>query len=583
MDAIIGTGQLSKRQYDIVVERNVKAPVSAGFNIDMDVFRPKSDDKFPALLSISPYSKELQTARVWPTGMSTSLVHGCGNGLIEAGPTDFFVRRGYVHMVASSRGTGKSGGAYKAVCRGETQDNYDLIEWAAKQPWCNGNVSMLGTSYFAMNQQPVAALQPPHLKTICPFFAGSDQYRDIWYHGGIPLGRFANILYSGRSWNLHTTASASREEMTEEEFQEAIARALADKDLSSDPGFVASLKDPDNLENKSKVDYLLHPTYGPYWEERTFTAYDKVKIPAYLGCSWDMYGVHLPGAFRSWANLKVPKKMVIGPPIYLDRPVYQYSWEMLRWYDQWLKGIDTGIMDEPPVKLFITGTDEWKMTDDWPVPGTRWIPFNLHTGGILCEIEPWPDASAASYWDAPDRRGHLKYYSPVLVENTEVCGPIALNLYASSRGTDVHFFVSLWDADPQGNETLLTRGFLKGSHREIDPERSKPWLPFHTHTNPQPLTPGEIYDFAIEVLPTGHLFKAGHRICLKISGAIDEPPKTGIEAIHEGHLTSQISNIVTIYHDAEHPSHLLLPITRGNIVGTYLSGGDLSLREPKLD
>jgi predicted acyl esterase len=583
MDAIIGTGKLSKRQYGITVERNVSIPVGDGIVIDSDVFRPRSGDKFPALISISPYSKELQSARIWPRGMSTSIVHGCGDGVIEAGPTDFFVRRGYVHVIASTRGTGKSGGAYRFMDNRETRDIYDVIEWAAGQPWCNGNVGMLGTSYFAWSQQQTAALQPPHLKAICPFFACTDQYRDAWYHGGIISSRFANVFFSTGATNVHTAANISREEMSEDEYYQAVARALADRDLSSDPEFIASLQNPRLTENVTKVDVLLHPTDSPYWKERSVSDFDKVKIPAYLGCSWDMYSLHLPGTFRSWSNLKVPKKMVIGPPVYLDRPVYQYQWEILRWYDYWLKGIDTGILEEPKVRLFITGENEWKTAEDWPVPGTRWIPFSLHSGGILSELEPWPDASAATYWDAPGKRGSLKYASPALVENTEVVGPIALNLFSSSRGTEIHFFASLWDSDPQGNETLLTRGYLKGSHRELDPEKSRPWQPFHIHTSPEPLVPGEIYEFAVEIMPTGHLFKVGHRICLKISGDIDEAPKTGAEALHEGHLSSQLSNRVTIYHDADHPSHLLLPITRGNIVGTYLSGGDISIREPRMD
>jgi predicted acyl esterase len=583
VDAIIGTGKLSKRQYAITVDRNVLIPISDGILIDSDIFRPQSQDKFPALISISPYSKELQTARIWPRGMSTSMVHGCGDGVIEAGPTDFFVRRGYVHIVASTRGTGKSGGAYRFMDKREIKDIYEVIEWAAQQPWCNGNVGMLGTSYFAWSQLQTAALQPPHLKAICPFFAATDQYRDAWYHGGIIPSKFVNVFFSNGAINIHTAANVSREVMSQEEYKKAIARALADKDINSDPEFVASLQNPDLTENITKVDVLIHPEDGPYWRERSMSDFEKVNIPAYLGCSWDMYCLHLPGTFRSWENLKAPKKMVIGPPIYLDRPVYQYQWEILRWYDLWLKGIDTGIMNEPPVRIFITGENEWKTAEDWPVPGTRWIPFALHSGGILCEIEPWQDAPAATYWDAPGKRGNLKYYSPALVENTEVVGPMALNLYASSRSTEIHFFVSLWDADPQGNETLLTRGYLKGSHRQLDPELSRPWRPYHTHIHPQALIPGEVYEFSIEVKPTGHLFKTGHKICLKISGAIDEASRTGTEALHEAHLSNQAVNRVTIYHDAEHPSHLLLPITRGNIVGTYLSGGDVSIREPKLD
>jgi len=296
-----------------------------------------------------------------------------------------------------------------------------------------------------------------------------------------------------------------------------------------------------------------------------------------------MYGLHLPGAFRSWENLKVPKKMVIGPPIYLDRPIYQYSWEMLRWYDYWLKGIDTGIMDEPPVKVFIMGANEWKIADDWPIPGTKWIPFNLHCGGILSEMEPWPDASAASYEDSPNKRGSLVYCTPKLVENTEVIGPIALNLYASCRSTDINFCISIWDVDENGNETILTRGWLKGSHREIDPKKSKPWRPFHTHKNPKPLVPGEIYKFEIEIIPTACLFKAGHKICLKIKSIVDEEFKTTLQFVHAPHISSQSRNIITVYQDADHPSHLLLPITKGNIVGTFMSGGDLSLGEPKFD
>ena len=328
--------------------------------------------------------------------------------------------------------------------------------------------------------------------------------------------------------------------------------------------------------NAAKLDILLHPTDGPYWQERRLVDHHKITTPAYLGCCWGMYELHLPAAFRSWINLKVPKKMVIGPPIYLDRPIHQYSWEMLRWYDHWLKGIDTGIMDEPPVKVFVIGANEWKMADDWPIPGTKWIPFNLHSGGILSEMEPWPEASSATYEDSPDKRGELIYRTPALVENTEVIGPIALNLYASSRSSDIYFHISLWDVDPAGNELLLTRGWLKGSHREIDEKKSKPWQPYHTHKNPRPLTPGEIYKFAIEIIPTANLFKAGHKIMLKIKGAVDEPIKTTLNLTHAGHLAGQTRNLITVYQDADHPSHLLLPITRGNVVGTFMSGGDLS-------
>jgi putative CocE/NonD family hydrolase len=164
-----------------------------------------------------------------------------------------------------------------------------------------------------------------------------------------------------------------------------------------------------------------------------------------------------------------------------------------------------------------------------------------------------------------------------MVENMEIAGPIILYLYASCRGTDMNFVVSLYDADTDGKETFLTHGFLKASHRELDMQKSKPWVAFYTHTNPQPLVPGQIYQFAINLNPIANLFKADHRIVLKIS-SVDDVPED-LSQVKTNHLWSQTPNTITVYHNAQYPSHLLLPITRGNIIGTYMSGGDISLKK----
>lgn len=319
------------------------------------------------------------------------------------------------------------------------------------------------------------------------------------------------------------------------------------------------------------ADMMLNPLNGPFWEERR-AQYDTTKIPAYIGGCWATYGLHLPGAFRSWENLKVPKKMVIGPPMYLDRPLYQPQYESLRWFDYWLKGIDTGIMKEPPVRLFIMGTNKWKEAEDWPLPETKWTPFYLHEDKLLSEHEHWPNEGSDSFEDSPWQRGGLEYYSPTLVEDTEVIGPIVLNLYASTTDDEVLWLISLREVDQQGNERVLTRGWLRGTHREVDPKRSKPWAPFHPHSKSEPLIPGKIYEFNIPIVPTGNLFKAGSKIKLKISCA-DDVPKHAFEQIAAGNIRRQSSSRITVYHNADHPSHLLLPITEGNILGTFLSGG----------
>jgi predicted acyl esterase len=135
---------------------------------------------------------------------------------------------------------------------------------------------------------------------------------------------------------------------------------------------------------------------------------------------------------------------------------------------------------------------------------------------------------------------------------------------------------SLSDVDLEGKETKLNHGWLRGSHRELDTKKSKPWLPVHTHTNPQPLVPGQVYEFNIGIWPMANLFKAGHRMMLKISSSDDAPEN--LYQVGSEHLISQTPNTITIYHNARYPSHLLVPITRGNIIGTYVSGGDISLK-----
>jgi hypothetical protein len=277
-----------------------------------------------------------------------------------------------------------------------------------------------------------------------------------------------------------------------------------------------------------------------------------------------------------WGEITSPKKMVYVPPAYVDRPFNQFTWELLRWYDHWLKGIDSGIMDEPNVRIFVPGSNEWLSASDFPIPHTKWIPFNLHQNRSLCEIEPWPEAESASYDDAPGNRGNLRYYSAPFVENTEMVGLASMNVYASCRGTDMNLFASLWVADKAGKESCLCRGYLKASHRELDPELSKPWHPVTVDKKLEPVIPGQVYKLAIGFSPLAYYFKAGEKLVLKISSADDDPENLFQVGMY--HLFSQTPNTITIYHDAGHPSYLLLPITRGNIIGTYVSGGDISLK-----
>ena len=561
------TWKTSECKYKVLVERNVKIRMSDGVELNADIFRPDSNEKFPAVFGFHPYDQVCQTAPITKSSLSTNFFKNPGqekgNAFIEAGDPDAYVRRGYVYVIANVRGTGKSGGKYPFLAEPEAQDGYEVIEWIAGQPWCTGNVGMFGVSYFGWIQHFIAALNPPHLKCFFAPWAATDFYRDFVYRGGILGHGFCRMWALGSVHNCRVEKSSCP--------PEEIQKLLQDEDIQGVPELVQILRNPDMITHPLVIDMLSHPYDGPYWDVRRLK-YDTIKVPGYIGACWGMYGLHLNGAFRSWENLNVPKKMIIAPPAYLDRPLYQLQYESLRWFDYWLKGMDTGIMDEAPIRLFIMGAHDWKEADEWPLPQTKWTPFFLHENGLLHEHLPHVDEGSDTFNDSPWGRGFLEYCSPRLVDNTEVIGPIVLNLYASSTDSEALWFVSLREVDSQGNEKILTRGWLRGSHREVDPQRSKPWAPYHPHTKSEPLVPGKIYEFNIPIVPTGNLFKAGSMIKLKISCS-DDQPKNPLEMIAGGSLVRQSPSRLRIYHDADHPSELLLPITKGNIIETFISGG----------
>ncbi len=559
------TWQTSRRQYGLRVDRDLPIPVSTGHTLDADVYRPDAPGKFPAILCPHAYSKHDQVAPLMPVGFSHARGH------MESGDPNFYARRGYAQVLLNVRGTGKSGGAFGNLGKGTIADVCEAIDWLTAQPWCDGNVGMFGASYFSLVAGLVAAQKPKNLRCIFAPFAWSDAYRDRYYQGGILNYGFSKIWFE--TLPETTFEPGLRETWGNARFEEALAAALKDEELAAVPFLVNVLRNPDFGGHRVLLETLLRPFDGDYYRERSVAYANKPDVPAYFGACWGVYGTHLAGAFRNFENWHGPAKLSVGPPLYLDRPLYQYAYESLRWFDQWLKGNDTGAMREPPIALFIDGTGEWKLADEWPLPDTRWTPFYLHEGGLLSEHEFWPHEAPTTFADSPYGRGSATFTTPQFVEATEICGPIVLNLYGSTTSDDVLWFVSLIEIAPDGNERLLTRGWLRGSQRKLDAQLSQPWQPHHTHDERQPLTPGEIYRFDIEVRPYGILMRPGSRLALRIKCADDEKPETALQAIALGHIARPHSARVTIHHDADHPSQLILPITRGNRLETFISGG----------
>jgi hypothetical protein len=287
----------------------------------------------------------------------------------------------------------------------------------------------------------------------------------------------------------------------------------------------------------------------------------------------------------------VPKKMIINDPSHMERPFWEMHGEILRWYDYWLKGKDTGILDDPPVKYWVMGENVYRTAEDWPIPGTQWTKYYLDTWERLKTTPTLPASQSQSVDKEPDafvqmpptktmKIERLRYMTPPLAKDTLVAGPISLTLYAEIDQEDTNWIVILKDVGPDVSvrtqregerlvpqdlpERELTRGWLKASHRALDESRSKPWAPWHPLTKEaqQPVVPGEINEYKIEVLSTANMFKAGHRICLDIT-CLDLATGTGgltnIEYFAP-HICSSKTTLHKVHHNAEYPSHLLLPI-----------------------
>jgi len=535
------------------IEENVRIAMRDGVRVYADIYHPDAKGKFPALLSVSAYGKDMQRLPCPPRPSD----YARGTGGHEAGMSDYFVARGYVHVIAEARGTGYSEGEFGSTSQ-RAQDGYDLIEWIGQQPWCNGNVGMLGMSGFAVIQYHIAALHPPHLKAIFAFEAESDRYRHGFYHGGI-----FNFYFSFHLWNLIPTRHnkpAILREFSKEELEQKLQELRNNEDIKCLPYLYILTITPE--KNPMLFDALMHPYDGPfYWEMSAYKKFDQIEIPCYCLSRWNGWAIHLPGAFDAYLNLNAPKKLMITTTDNIggfDRPWHEHHDVVLRWYDHWLKGIDTGLMDEPPIKILVQGINEWRYEYEWPLARTKWTKFYLRGGGLLSETPPANNERPQSFVNTPwaqqtDPVPGVTYTTEPLKENLEVTGPSAVYFYASLSEEDANWFVEIRDINIDGSATVVSKGWLKASHRELDKSKSKPYKPYHPHTRGIPVEPGEVHEYAIDIRETSYVFKRGHRIQLKIAG------EDRLEGIW-WHLPNMRVTEHTIYNSHQYLSYLLLPV-----------------------
>lgn len=544
---------------DAKIEFNQRVAMRDGVCLSADVYRPNDDVRHPVILIRTPYLKTTDSA------LSTGR---------------YFASRDYAVVWMDVRGRGDSDGEFVPYFK-EGEDGYDSIEWCAVQSWSDGNVGTLGGSYLGRIQWLAAVLQPPHLKAMIASVTPSDPFVE-WPTGtSTPMHLCWLHMVSGR-----TLQNTNAVDWT--------------KVYSHLPMY--TMDESAGRRNPYWREECDHEWLDDYWKRICYQdKFNRVSVPVLHISGWyDDEQVGTPLNFMGMRNgaatqeARTRQKLLMGawphnvnstsklgevdfgPDAVIDLNALQ-----LRWFNRWLKGEENGVETEPPVRIFVMGENRWRDEADWPLPDTQFTRYYLHSAGCansrfgdgsLSTDTPGDEPQDSYIYDparpvpfitepvsnqigGPDdyaaiqrRDDVLVYATPPLEEDTEVTGPVSVELYASSSAVDTDFTAMLLDIHPNGFAQRLTDGFVRARFRDgMD--------------RPSLIEPGEVYKYKLDLWNTSQLFGRGHRICLQVSSSAfpkyDRNLNTG-ELLTKGEHMQQAEQ--RIFHDAEHPSCVVLPV-----------------------
>jgi putative CocE/NonD family hydrolase len=562
---------------EVIVERNVAMKTRDGVTLRANIYRLAGDQQFPVLLERTPYDK--------------------------TGGEEFGRRaaaRGYMVVIQDVRGRYSSEGEWYPF-KYESNDGFDTVEWAASLPNSNGKVGMFGGSYVGATQMLAAVSRPPHLAGICPVVTASNYHENWTYQGGAFEQWFNESWTSGlaqdtvnRSIKLGTNARIGSKVLP----------------LTQYPLFNLTLPvDGAGLTKEFApyfLDWLAHPEYDSYWKQWAIDEqYDSIQVPALTVAAW--YDIFQGGSLLNFVGLKAhagndaARKeqrllVTIGGHAGGGRKIgsvdfgsaaeeYDENSVTLAWYDYLLRGQQNEFASEKPVKIFVMGEDKWRLEDSWPLDRAKQTRYYLHSagkanslsgdgtlsagpskaegadnyvydpanpvptvGGPLCcdseHLAPGPQDQR----EVEGRADVLVYSTPALEQDTEVTGPVMLDLYARSSAVDTDFTAKLVDVSPDGSARNLTEGILRARYRDSTKEA-------------KPIVPGKIYEYSIDMWSTSNVFLKGHKIRVEVSSS--NFPRFD-RNLNTGKAASTSQNIVkatnTILHDSDHPSALVLPL-----------------------
>lgn len=600
----------SNQKFQVVVAKNVMVPMRDGVKLATDVYMPArggavAPGKFPVLVSRTPYGKN--PASDLPDWENVAYR---------------FAQLGYVVVVQDCRGRYNSQGTFY-IDVNEGRDGYDTVEWAAGQPWSNGKVGTYGGSYLAQAQNAMAVLRPPHLAAMFIMVGTSNYFDDGAYRGGA-FTLLHNLVYP------MILASTSQEAQRDPGLRTAMLQATHE-DLG---GWLRAYPYRANaspllvspVNERWFEDFVQHPTYDDYWKQNGFNfeiAYNKYPdVPIYFLSGW--YDLFERGTLHNYMGLaarhKSPTKLLMGPWVHGIGPRasgdvdfgpvagVDLVWEQQRWFDQVLKGDHAGILEEPPVRLFIMGggagtrTEKglmedgggWLATTAWPPPAASSRAYYLHEDGSLSDQLPADEAPSSYSFDpqhpvptiggqidsgkdlSPDgprdqkctlkifgcdndlplssRRDVLVFQTPRLASDVVIAGSVTVDLWISSSAPDTDFTAKLVDVAPPSRDypwgyamNLADRIIRVSSGDDVATRRL--------------LKPSEIRKVTIDLVGVANRFETGHRIRVDVSSSnfpfFDVNPNTGERPSDWTHEATAVN---TVYHDRVRPSHVNLPI-----------------------
>jgi uncharacterized protein len=557
--ALAQTGdQAGDKALPIKIEFNQKIRMRDGVELSADVYRPDTAGKFPCILNRTPYLKSSENTLTFAR---------------------LFASHGYVFVGVDVRGRGDSPGTFVPY-RQEGRDGYDAVEWCAAQPWSTGKVGTIGGSYNGKTQWLTAVEQPPHLTTMIAMVSPSDPFVEFptgeqipleasWYYitSGHVLQNMDAVDWAALNWHLPL--------------------------LTMDDAIGRSMPEWRELFNHTHLD--------SFWEqERYQNKFDWVQVPVLhisgwyddeqIGTPLNFIGMTTKGAPSVRNNQKllmgpwphaINSKSKFGEVDFGPTAIINLNQTMLRWFDAWLKGTDNGVKSEAPVRIFVMGSNQWVDEREWPMARTRYTDFylrgngpanSLYGSGALSTDKPQSEKPDHYTYDSdapvpfitepsfaqiggPDdyrpverRDDVLVYTSDPVTRDTEVCGPIKVTLYAASSATDTDFTAKLIDVWPNGFAERLSDGIVRARFRNgMEKEEL--------------IQPGTINQYLIDAWNTCDMYQIGHRIRIEISSsAFPKYPRNLNTGEPLGRNTKRLTAQQTIYHDAQHPSHVTLPM-----------------------